>query len=87
MLRHASDEQLLIIVEVALNILKANFQLTNRQKQKLMPFAETVRQLSRARRPHRARQIVQIGGGVMLPALLMPIVVELGRYLVDKYGS
>lgn len=86
MVRHASDAQLLALVEIALNLLRSNFSLTNRQKSKIVPFADDVRKLSRSRAPHSARQILQKGGGPMIAALLTPIIVELGRYLLSKNG-
>ena len=45
----ASTSELLSIVEVALNIIKGRFNLTTRQKNRLVPFADFVRSLSRVK--------------------------------------
>lgn len=83
----ASDDQLLAIVEVALNILKSRFQLKPSQKRRLVPLASEIRRLSRARTANTARQIVQIGGNPLLSALLVPVVLEVGRYLLERNGA
>lgn len=41
MVRHASDAQLLALVEIALNLLRSNFSLTNRQRSKIVPLPTT----------------------------------------------
>lgn len=83
----ASDDQLLAVVEVALNILKSRFPLKPTQRRRLLPLAEEVRRLSRARSAKSARQLVQIGGNPLLAALLVPIVTEVGRYLLESRGD
>ena len=83
----ASDDQLLAMVEVALNILKSRFPLKPAQKRRLIPLAAEVRRLSRARSAKTARQIVQIGGNPLLSALLVPVVLEVGRYLLERNGA
>lgn len=83
----ASDEQLLTLVEVALNVLKSRFPLKSTQKRKLLPLADTIRRLSRSRSARTARVIVQKGGNPLLSALLVPIAVEVGRYLLQRDGS
>uniref|UniRef100_A0A914IH82 AAA+ ATPase domain-containing protein n=1 Tax=Globodera rostochiensis TaxID=31243 RepID=A0A914IH82_GLORO len=49
MLRDANAEQLLSLVEICLNIVATRFTLTTRQKKRLMPYADFVRRMSRAR--------------------------------------
>ena len=50
MLKQANSQQLLAIAEICLNIVKARYQLTTRQRKRLLPYAEFVRRMSRARR-------------------------------------
>jgi hypothetical protein len=83
----ASDDQLLAVVEIALNILKSRFPLKEEQIERLIPLAEEVRRLSRARSAKTARRIVQIGGNPLLSALLVPVVLEVGRYLLERNGA
>uniref|UniRef100_A0A183C7L2 Integrase catalytic domain-containing protein n=1 Tax=Globodera pallida TaxID=36090 RepID=A0A183C7L2_GLOPA len=45
----AGCEELLTLVEICLNILNGSFCLTNKQKQKIAPFANFIRKLARAR--------------------------------------
>jgi hypothetical protein len=86
LLKNASKEQLLTLVEVASNILSSNFSLTKRQKEKLLPHAHYVRKLSRSRSEVGARRIVQRGNGAVLASLLIPIVAEAARFLLLKKG-
>lgn len=83
MLHDATAEQLLAIVEIALNIIKNRFPLSNHQRERLMPYAAFVRKLARARRERSARKIVQSGGGAMLASLLAPVLLEIGRSLIN----
>lgn len=83
-LANATDEQLLTLVEIALNILRSRFPLKSSQIRKLLPYADFVRKLSRCRSSKTARQIVQKGGNPLLSALLIPIAVEVGRHLLQS---
>lgn len=80
-LKEASCDELLSLVEVCTNILNSNFCLTPRQKENLQPFAPLVRQISRVRSSRGARQVIQRGNGVFLASLLLPIITEAARYL------
>lgn len=84
-LESATADQLLAIVEVASNILSSNFCISTRQKKRLQPYANYVRQLSRAKNESNAKKLIQKGDGAMFAALLMPVLVEAARYLIDKY--
>ena len=80
LLRLASTSQLLTLVEICVNIVKSRFQLTTRQKKRLMPYACFVRSVSRARSERGARHALQKGNGVgAFAALLTPILIELAR--------
>ncbi|KAL3093888.1 hypothetical protein niasHS_004728 [Heterodera schachtii] len=50
LLSTAGCEELLTLVEICLNLLNGSFCLTRKQKQKLLPFANTIRRLARRRR-------------------------------------
>ena len=88
LLKKASIDQLLSLAEIALNIVRSRFHLTTRQKKRLLPYADFVRRLSRARSEKGARRILipQRGEGIgsFLSALLTPILIELGRELMIK---
>lgn len=84
MLRLSNVEQLLSLVEVCLNIVKAHFPLTSRQRTRLMPYADFVRKMSKVRSERGARKlVVQHGTGVsgLFPALLTPILIALSHSL------
>jgi len=91
LLKQASIEQLLSIAEICLNIVRNKFQLTKRQKGRLVPFADFVRRISRVRTVRGARRIViQKGSGLPLglfPALLTPIIIELSKNIASKFSS
>uniref|UniRef100_A0A914GR98 Uncharacterized protein n=1 Tax=Globodera rostochiensis TaxID=31243 RepID=A0A914GR98_GLORO len=85
MLKSANSQQLLALAEICLNIVRARFKLTTRQKSRMMPYADFIRRLSRARSERGARQLlIQKGSGFALqlfPSLLTPIILELSRIL------
>lgn len=86
-LASASCEELLTIIEIAANILKGAFCLSARQKQKLLPFADYIRKLGRARTEKSARNLLinQKGGNAaIIGSLLAPIVVEATSQLISK---
>jgi hypothetical protein len=89
LLKNATKEQLLAIAEISLNIVKSRFPLTKCQKQKLIPYANIVRQMSRLRSQKGAKKlIIQKGGGAagLFSSLLTPILIELAKslYIKDK---
>ena len=87
MLKHANSQQLLAIAEICLNIVKARYQLTTRQRKRLLPYAEFVRRMSRARSERGARKVIsQKGSGIggVLTALLTPILIEIGRKIIKS---
>jgi hypothetical protein len=89
LINSATREQLLSLVEVCSNILSEDFPLNKRQRNRLCPFAPTVRQLARARSERRARDVIryqQTGGGApaLLAALLAPVLVEAAQHLISS---
>jgi hypothetical protein len=86
LLRLATTTELLTIVEIAINIIKARFLLTTRQRTRLVPYVEYIRRLARARSESGARKIVQKGGSLGLVALLTPIIIEAIKHFT-KNGS
>jgi len=70
LLRLATTSELLSIVEIAINIIKTRFNLTTRQRKRLVPYVEYIRRLARARSESGARKIVQKGGSLGLVALI-----------------
>lgn len=83
LVHNASEDELLSLVEISLNILKGNFSLTQRQMNKLLAYVDEVRKLSRSRSPRKAREIVQKGGNMFLASLIAPVLLEAGRYLLN----
>jgi hypothetical protein len=72
----ASTDQLLALVETALNVIKSNRPFwTRRQRDKLCVHAHLIRKLARTRTPKSARRILirgekdQKGGGIPVIAL------------------
>uniref|UniRef100_A0A914I3E4 Uncharacterized protein n=1 Tax=Globodera rostochiensis TaxID=31243 RepID=A0A914I3E4_GLORO len=60
LLKAASTQQLLALAEICLNIVKARFALTTRQKRRMMPYADFIRRLSRSRSERGARQLLEL---------------------------
>ena len=88
-LHKATTSQLLSLVEISLNILKSRFRLTTRQKNRILPYADFVRKLSRARSERGAKNLVQKGGSLSVyPALLTPIILEVAKkLLINENGD
>lgn len=87
LLKQATPDHLLALVEICLNILCASFRLTSRQKQRLAPHADFVRRLSRKRTERGARHfLVQKGSGIggLFGALLAPILLEVAKAISKK---
>ncbi|KAL3092830.1 hypothetical protein niasHS_005254 [Heterodera schachtii] len=81
LLSSAGCEELLTLVEICLNLLNGSFCLTRKQKQKLLPFANTIRRLARVRSEQSARKLIlqqpqQQEGGSLFAPLLAPILLE-----------
>ena len=90
LLKSATTEQLLTLVEICLNIVRSHFPLSTRQKNRLLPYADFIRRLSRARSERGARKLfVQTGSGVptLLPALLTPILIEVAKSIISNNSS
>lgn len=87
LLRTALVEELLAIAEICLNILKGNFKLFDRQKRRIIPYVDFLRSMSRVRSERGARKLlIQKGSGVggLFAALLTPVLIELGRSLINS---
>lgn len=64
MIRNATRNQLLAIVDVCANILRKNFLLTHRQEKSLEKYADYMRKLNRARNEASAKEVIQQGEGI-----------------------
>lgn len=87
MLKHATADQLLALVEICLNILNSQFRLTTRQRSRLLPYADFLRKLARRRTERGARKhLVQTGSGIggLFAALLTPVLLDLARNAINS---
>lgn len=84
LLLNATPEQILSIVEICANILKSNFALTNKQKQRLAKHADLYRSIARSRSERTARNRIQQGGQLAIGALLAPVLSVIAQTLLDK---
>jgi hypothetical protein len=84
LLAKATTNELLAIVESALNIVKSRFRLTTKQRHRILPHVEYIRHLSRVKSENSARKLVQTGNGLGIAALLTPIIIEAFRYLSER---
>lgn len=82
----AGPEQLLCLVECCLNLLAGRSRIRQKLFERLQPYADQIRQLSRVRSVKKARQHLQEGGGqagrglpLFIPLVvstLLPLIVE-----------
>lgn len=84
LLLNSTTDQILAIIEISANILKSNFPLNNRQKNKLKKFADFYRNLARVRTERTARKRLQDGGAIPIGAILVPILAALGQQLIER---
>jgi hypothetical protein len=85
LLRLATDSELLSIIESAYNILKGRFQLTTRQRHRILPYIEVIRNIGRVRSSRGAKRVIQRGAGLaVLPAILTPILIEAFRFIKNN---
>lgn len=78
LLNAASCDELLSLVEICFNILKAGFKLTEPQKDKLRPHAQAIRKLGAVKNESLARKIIQTHK-FPFNQLLSPIIREVTR--------
>jgi hypothetical protein len=72
------------LVEICYNILKSRFNLTKRQREKILPHVQFVRKLGRIRSEKGARRVVQYGRGVAFSSILVPVIAELIRVIKSR---
>lgn len=84
LINQANPNQIFAIMDAANNILNETYNISSKQKTRLLPHRDHIRLLGRARTYTNARRILQTGGGSFLPALLAPIIIELAPYVVKK---
>lgn len=89
LVHNATREELLALTEISSNILAGRFKLTNKQREKLVPFAKYIRKIARARSEEGARKLFinQQGGQAILGTLLAPILLEAAQHLISKIAG
>ena len=87
LLKEASAEQILGLVEICANILKFNFRLTNPQRRRLAKYADYYRSIARSRSEKTARKRLQQGSGIAMGAILIPVLTVLAQHFLEKITS
>ena len=77
---NASDEELLSVVEISLNILRGCYKPRRNYMKKLVDDADFVRKLARARTPRAVKRLLREGDQSTLQSLILPVLKECGRY-------
>lgn len=83
LLERASPQEWASIVEIAYNVVKSRFPLTPAKRQKLLPYATPIRELSNARTLTSAKKIIQDGKGFPIASLLLPVLLAAGQSLLE----
>jgi hypothetical protein len=86
LLRSATREQVLALVEISANFLKPGcWVISKKQINRLLPFANTIRTISRILSEQRARNyIIHHSSVPLFRALLLPIIIEASSYLLSS---
>jgi hypothetical protein len=89
LLKHANCDELLALTEISSNVLNGGFHLNKRQRNRIIPFANLIRKIARARTEKGARRIYknQQGGQAFLGAILAPILAEAAHQLISKISG
>ena len=87
LIREATAEQILAIIEICINILNFNYTLTKTQRRKLAKYADFYRSLARIKSEKGARKKLQEGRGIILGTLLTPIIETLAEQLISKLSK
>ena len=82
-LDNAKSDEILAILEICINILKSRVKLTNIQRRKLVIHADYLRKLARKRTENQTRKFLQCGEGIILPALILPLIAQLAANLIN----
>lgn len=85
LLRGASADEILTIVEVCVNVLRARFPIKAKERARLKNHATYLRKLSRVRSEKSARHLLQVGEGIPMAALLVPVIAEIARQLIKQH--
>lgn len=82
-LKGASNNLILSIIECAYNILKGRVNLTEKQKKKLLNYKGVLRNIVKKRHTkNKHKLVVDQCGGSFLPALLLPVLTTiLSKYI------
>lgn len=89
LLKKATSDQLLAIIEIAYNLLRGKLRLNSRQKQILRPLANVIRHISQLRNEQEARRLIQTGGAIVpaIVAIVSTLLAEAVRSLASENGS
>jgi hypothetical protein len=82
-LKKSTGSQLLTLVEICMNVLRNQFKLTTRQKRRMLPYSNFIRQLGRVRSEQGARKLLIRKGSAapiqLFPAVFTPIIKTLNK--------
>lgn len=81
LIKNASEEQLLAILEVCLNVLRFRVRVSLPARRKLAHHAAQLRRLSRARTASSVRRILKSSSGSIFRPLLQPVLTQVGRVI------
>jgi hypothetical protein len=103
LLRAATPDQMLAVVDVGANLSRKRFALNARQSRRLAHYDAHVKKLGRVRSENAALRVIQQGEGLaydrrrdrisvvqrqkgrgFLPAVLVPVLVELAAHFAEK---
>jgi hypothetical protein len=87
LLKNSKPIELLTLVEIAKNIKnnKAGYKFHKKSFNRLAPYAECIRKLSRAKSEKAARNLVIQNGSGFLPSLLIPVLAEAAQQIISRY--
>ena len=83
-IENASPCEIASLSECCFNVKKGNFQLTPARVVKLKRHAPVIRKMADVRDYNKAKKIIQVGKGFPFAALLVPILLEATKHILER---
>lgn len=78
LIENATDEEMTVLTEIAMNITKGHFPVTDKHFHRLKKHKHVIRKLASPTLPHEAKKVILNQRGGFLPVLVAPVLAALG---------
>src|SRR6266436_542356 len=78
LIENASDEEMHVLTEIAMNITEGHFPVTDKHFHRLKKHKHIIRKLASVSVPHKAKKVILNQKGGFLPILVAPVLAAIG---------